>query len=61
MGLIVEKPRHRCDLPAPNTHGVGTLWRCDGCGKLWELRMVFIGTSWRPASWFNRIKYRKEF
>jgi len=54
---------------------LGDLWRCDRCGSLWQIacgacdspRSVCLGglrhergSTWRPASWWQRIRYRKK-
>lgn len=51
------------------------LWRCDECGKLWRVGLAcdqcdlrgdhhhrglhVVGVAWRPATFWQRICYRK--
>lgn len=42
----------------------GDLWRCDTCEGLWQVdhvwsRQAVARLTWRPASWWQRFKYRK--
>ena len=58
MGWVLENPKHKCDLPHRDSAGVGSLWRCEACGKLWQVHECWIGPRWMRASVYNRIKHR---
>lgn len=63
------------ERPTPDAK-FGELWRCETCRKLWRVgracpicdRYVHhagggqcaVGTAWRPASLWQRIKHRKD-
>ncbi len=66
-------PRHECDNP--NAGQRGDLWRCDACGRLWQVSYAcevchanggvhrvgqcLVGTTWRPAGAWTRFRYRR--
>lgn len=62
---IEPRKLHQCTLPLRklDEHSPepvfadgepGDLWRCDVCGKLWEV----VASSWRLAGWRERWRYR---
>jgi ribosomal protein L37AE/L43A len=29
--------KHYCNIPSKYDVGIGSIWKCDDCGQLWEL------------------------
>jgi hypothetical protein len=38
LKVVSPNKKHDCEKPFPMAWmGVGTVWQCDDCGKIWEL------------------------
>jgi hypothetical protein len=51
---------HKCPTPGGSKPpGVGSVWRCGTCGKLWEMRPGAFCRYWQAPRLVTRVKYRK--
>lgn len=53
-----EPPITKGQFPADRTGlSLGTVWRCSGCGKRWEVVLDHCGKTWVPIhiSWLRSL------
>lgn len=52
---------HQCDLPFGNygfpAGGLGSVWRCGECNRLWRIEAPVLRRVWNPAPWWIRMRY----
>ena len=46
-----EGSPHECKKPNPQWEGGGSIWRCDDCGKFWEVKVSNVATIQVKVGW----------